>query len=1282
MTNTLASFSFHVHRLLRAKNWQPRIEYDDVCEWWNNGGHGVYALIGLGGSGKTAIAEHFLNSLPGLFPRTNLFSKNTHQLRQTPAVFVYSFYDDDKPASFMQSLQMWLEGDARVESPLSVTQTKFLMQRMQGLIVLDGLEVIQESNERGFGQIESPQVRELLNHIACGACKNVSVLLTSRFPLTDLRDSDSRFYKAISVSGIPIEAGIQLLKERGVRGSDLQLTKIVRDCGQHALTIDLAGGFISEFGNGDPEINLDVSFSALVENEIENELDPSKRGVLKQGLRFLAIAQHYRQAMQQRDEASLAILERICMFSRGASLKLIKEIFTGPDKESISGRSLASLDPSQLTRKLDWLVRLKIIEKSELQSTDGQSTEDVTYMVHPAVRDGFLKGIADHQKSILHEAIGQGLALTLGTRPGNRPIDKPTLDLLEEVVFHTLQNGNVDAAWNIYQNRMGGCHNLLAQLSDYERTERITGAILHLYDSRREGLTPHEQVILLSDHGYASLELGKSLRAEEVLNRGLRLSRDLQSNIKTLTGNLCYLLYQRGKLKTLGEQLKASLPFFKQKETQLYFLQEIAEADTMRGKVSSFVYDEALLPSIEQTGRKLEETKRTYPGGHQSLAVAQMQFAEALLLNKQFERATQEVSCAFKWADAHDANTLQCWGDLLNARIQLAEFREAAGDKTNHNSSNQKLQKASCFIESGLRIARNSGYSLYHIELLLEKAKLALLRGDPQSALLFGDEAMNVGVKENTDTGQLQLFAASDDECQHAWSIPVGLQIEAEAKLLQAAQLIQRENWSSFDNEQLACLDPDEKVIQRRARALIEQAELKLLECLEHWHLLRDPTQGSLHNLTIGAREYCFRAADANKVLQDLRVGVLTRNPLIITEQVCSSNDSSGLFRIDVDAPKVTHEECLKSFVMELERYDEFFSASIGDLVDDEFAIDVDHRLNVAATQLASYYPSRKLPAAPRHAFRKLLRLPGRNQTWESVEMAIEELTIWARGEVLEHSCGTQKVTRVDQKLVRSDVMPNDVGGSVRFSFALSFPGEHRDLVFAIACELAKSVGKTRVFYDEWYETDLLGNDGDLVLTEMYKNAEIVVPFFSKFYGKPWCGLEWGTIRGILLEQRKRRPVIPVHLDDTEIPGWNSVDFGIKLRGRSPREIADVILGVYEKRVPIAGSPIDASLDPEKGFDLCSDQAPEQPRVHSEKSKGEERCFPTICTTLPAVYQCICVRGQEFFAVTWDSANCVELSRQKVTAEFAAQALSQWKSYAPETYSKLFPALVVDQSDD
>nr|VFJ60817.1 MAG: TIR domain-containing protein [Candidatus Kentron sp. FW] len=143
-----------------------------------------------------------------------------------------------------------------------------------------------------------------------------------------------------------------------------------------------------------------------------------------------------------------------------------------------------------------------------------------------------------------------------------------------------------------------------------------------------------------------------------------------------------------------------------------------------------------------------------------------------------------------------------------------------------------------------------------------------------------------------------------------------------------------------------------------------------------------------------------------------------------------------------------------------------------------------------------------------------------------------------------------------------------------RFAIALSFPGEHRAFVREIAEHLAELLGKERIFYDDWYEADLLGTDLDLKLTGVYgKESEMVVPFFSEHYQKPWCGIEWATIREIMKDHRKENRVIPVAMDDTPIEGWGSLNYPIYPKGRSGREIAELIRDVHRQRFPDHETP-------------------------------------------------------------------------------------------------------------
>lgn len=166
-----------------------------------------------------------------------------------------------------------------------------------------------------------------------------------------------------------------------------------------------------------------------------------------------------------------------------------------------------------------------------------------------------------------------------------------------------------------------------------------------------------------------------------------------------------------------------------------------------------------------------------------------------------------------------------------------------------------------------------------------------------------------------------------------------------------------------------------------------------------------------------------------------------------------------------------------------------------------------------------------------------------------------------------------------------------------RFKIALSFPGEEREFVEELANYLATKLSKREVFYDEWFEVELLGAGGDLKLVAMYEQADLVVPFFSKHYDKPWCQLEWETIRGILLTRRKSDAVIPVHMDDTAIPGWAVVNFGIRRKSRSPQVIGQILLDALDLRARRSQSDIKQST-PISNADLSS--APPQRELAEE----------------------------------------------------------------------------------
>lgn len=247
-----------IHPLLRARDWQDRPEFAQLCQWWKDGGVGVCALVGIGGAGKTAIAERFLQVLPGGYPEHPKVPKD-RSLAAPARLSVFSFYDAPNPDTFFAELAAWLQGRPLGDDlarALSYQQTlEFLARAGSCLLVLDGLEKVQDDGARGgvFGQILDGRLRDFLLRVGDGWLPQISLVITSRFRLYDPLAARAWYYRQIEVEKLLPPAAVQLLRDRGVRGTDEQLEYIARGQGFHALSIDLVGGYIANFCEGDPQ---------------------------------------------------------------------------------------------------------------------------------------------------------------------------------------------------------------------------------------------------------------------------------------------------------------------------------------------------------------------------------------------------------------------------------------------------------------------------------------------------------------------------------------------------------------------------------------------------------------------------------------------------------------------------------------------------------------------------------------------------------------------------------------------------------------------------------------------------------------------------------------------------------------------------------------------------------------------------------------------------------------------------------------------------------------------
>jgi hypothetical protein len=134
-----------------------------------------------------------------------------------------------------------------------------------------------------------------------------------------------------------------------------------------------------------------------------------------------------------------------------------------------------------------------------------------------------------------------------------------------------------------------------------------------------------------------------------------------------------------------------------------------------------------------------------------------------------------------------------------------------------------------------------------------------------------------------------------------------------------------------------------------------------------------------------------------------------------------------------------------------------------------------------------------------------------------------------------------------------------------RFAVAFSFAGEQRQVVLPIAQEVEAILGRSTVFYDDWYKHWIAGSGGDLLLQGVYREtAELVVMCVSGAYGdKPWTNTEYEAVRARRMQAvtaEDRRRVLPIRVADGEVDGVLINEIVPDIRGMTPTEVAELIV--------------------------------------------------------------------------------------------------------------------------
>jgi hypothetical protein len=323
----------------------------------------VVAFLGPGGQGKTAIVQHWLESVVAG--------------GWADGVFLWSFYrgkDADRCLRQLHAYAARMDQPADVSASYCVDQLLPVLRRERWALVLDGTEVVQYDGGPWFGRFVHPELGRLLEELASDPMPGV-VLLTTRFPLPELEHRHHA--RIVTLAGLDAASARGLLTSLGVHGSTAELDAAAAAGGHHAKAVELLGTYLRRFHGGEAGRH-----GALPAPPPAADLSDEERHVA----RVLAAFQDALPAEEQ------DVLALTTTFRDPPTAPRVLAYLRSPPVQSLLretwGRSyvpLADRPAGWLEGQIQELVDLRLLERVR----GGSGATEPVLDAHPLVRRGF-----------------------------------------------------------------------------------------------------------------------------------------------------------------------------------------------------------------------------------------------------------------------------------------------------------------------------------------------------------------------------------------------------------------------------------------------------------------------------------------------------------------------------------------------------------------------------------------------------------------------------------------------------------------------------------------------------------------------------------------------------------------------------------------------------------------------------------------------------------------------------------------------------------------------------
>jgi hypothetical protein len=124
-----------------------------------------------------------------------------------------------------------------------------LVAHRRTLLVLDGLEPLQNPPGPQEGRLREPSLQALLRELA--AFNKELCVITTRTPIADIADYERSSARRRSLEHLSNDAGAKLLQALGVKGDEGELRSASDEFSGHCLALTLLGSYLTDAYNGD-----------------------------------------------------------------------------------------------------------------------------------------------------------------------------------------------------------------------------------------------------------------------------------------------------------------------------------------------------------------------------------------------------------------------------------------------------------------------------------------------------------------------------------------------------------------------------------------------------------------------------------------------------------------------------------------------------------------------------------------------------------------------------------------------------------------------------------------------------------------------------------------------------------------------------------------------------------------------------------------------------------------------------------------------------------------------